>query len=62
MLVYIFTNASARAGRDTWLIFKPNFTGLNSELSIPQTGRYTKVKVSSLPYYLSFAEGTIIRF
>ena len=29
----LFSNPSARAGYDTWSIFKPSLTGLNSEFS-----------------------------
>ena len=32
-MIIVFTNPSARAGYDTWSIFKRSLTGLNSEFS-----------------------------
>ena len=60
--LYIFTNASDRAGYDTTSIFKQSLTGLNSEFSFSSTHCLTKAEEPSLPYYLPLAGERIIRF
>ena len=55
---YIFTNPSARAGYDTWSIFKRSLT----EFSFSQICCLTKAEEPSLSYYLSIAGGRIIGF
>ena len=57
LLLFIFTNPSARAGYDTKSIFKRSLTGLNSEFSFSQTSCLTKAEEPSLPYYLPIAGG-----
>ena len=48
-----------RSGCDTMSIFKRGFIGLNLEFSNSYTDWYTKIKESSLPYYLTIAGGRI---
>ena len=55
LLIYIFTNPSARAGYDTRSIFKWSITDLNSEFSFSQASCLTKAEEPSLPYYLPIA-------
>ena len=45
-------NPYAQAGCNTRSIFKQSLTGFHSEFSFSSTVCYTKVKESSLPYYL----------
>ena len=60
--MYVFINPFARTGCDTRSIFKQGLTDLNSEFFFSYTDYLTKPKETSLPYYLSIAEGRIIRF
>ena len=62
VVIYIFTNPSARAEYDTRSFFKRSLTGLNSELSFSSTSCLTKAEEPSLPYYLPIAGGRIIGF
>ena len=55
LILYIFTNPSARTGYDIRSILKRSLTGLNSEFSFSLTSCLTKAEEPSLPYYLSIA-------
>ena len=59
LLLYTFTNTSARAGYNTRSIFKRVLTGLNSEFSFSLTSCLNKAEEPSLPY---IAGGKIIGF
>ena len=53
--VCVCVNLSVQARYDTRSIFKRSLTDLNSEFSFSLNGCHTKVKESSLPYYLPIA-------
>ena len=62
LMLFLFTNPSARAGYDAKLICKRSTTGLNSEFSFSKTSCLTKAEEPSLPYYLPIVGGRMIGF
>ena len=60
--IYISTQPLRPNGMRHKNSFTQSLTGLNLEFSFTETGRQTKVKEFSLPYYLPLVTGRIVGF